>query len=64
MIAGDGTEVECEECCKSFALSYLRTNFDSNVCDDCYDREKHKLITKSNAKDKYLLKGKNPDVRL
>ncbi|GAB6019593.1 hypothetical protein CHUAL_001160 [Chamberlinius hualienensis] len=46
----------CTECDKTFHESYLKTTFDVSVCNDCRDNEeKHALITKSDAKTRYLL---------
>ena len=57
VVAGSSSEVECEECCRPFALSFLKTKFSVNICDGCHDRERHKLITRTTAKTRYLLKG-------
>ncbi|XP_039766786.1 DNA repair protein complementing XP-A cells isoform X2 [Ornithorhynchus anatinus] len=47
----------CEECGKEFMDSYLVNNFDLATCDNCRDADgKHKLITKTDAKQQYLLK--------
>ncbi|KFO19091.1 DNA repair protein complementing XP-A cells [Fukomys damarensis] len=47
----------CEECGKEFMDSYLMNHFDLATCDNCRDPdEKHKLITKTEAKQEYLLK--------
>lgn len=47
----------CEECKEEFDDSYLFQNFDHPVCDSCRDNEeKHQLITKTDAKNMYLLK--------
>ncbi|XP_040860520.1 DNA repair protein complementing XP-A cells [Ochotona curzoniae] len=49
--------VLCEECGKEFMDSYLMSHFDLATCDNCRDaEEKHKLITKTEAKQEYLLK--------
>uniref|UniRef100_A0A8C5YZG2 DNA repair protein complementing XP-A cells homolog n=1 Tax=Marmota marmota marmota TaxID=9994 RepID=A0A8C5YZG2_MARMA len=49
--------VICEECGKEFMDSYLMKHFDLATCDNCRDAdEKHKLITKTEAKQEYLLK--------
>ncbi|XKL66165.1 hypothetical protein PGB90_009585 [Kerria lacca] len=46
----------CLECQKNFAGSYLLEKFDHAVCDDCRDpKEKHALITKTEAKKNYIL---------
>nr|XP_003407892.1 LOW QUALITY PROTEIN: DNA repair protein complementing XP-A cells [Loxodonta africana] len=47
----------CEECGKEFMDSYLMNHFDLATCDNCRDADdKHKLITKTEAKQEYLLK--------
>lgn len=54
----------CEECNKKFQLSYLLTTFNYNVCDSCRDRDdKHSLITKTEAKETYLLRDHDLDLR-
>lgn len=49
----------CLECQEELADSYLFRNFDYEVCDKCKDPEKngkHELITKTDAKNEFLLK--------
>ncbi|KAF7993339.1 hypothetical protein HCN44_006399 [Aphidius gifuensis] len=54
----------CEECGKEFNESYLFETFDLPVCNACRDPdEKHSLITKTEAKDQYLLKDHDFDKR-
>lgn len=54
----------CEDCGVPFIDAYLMKNFDYSVCDKCYDREdKHSLITRTEAKDVYLLKDCDFDRR-
>ncbi|KPP69588.1 DNA repair protein complementing XP-A cells-like, partial [Scleropages formosus] len=54
----------CEECNKPFMDSYLSNNFDLSVCDSCRDSEtKHKLISRTEAKQMYLLKDCDLDLR-
>lgn len=54
----------CKECDKEFLTSYLSTNFNYNACDGCRDEEdKHSLITKTDAKNEYLLKDCDFDLR-
>ncbi|KAI8793330.1 DNA repair protein complementing XP-A cells-like [Biomphalaria glabrata] len=53
----------CEECNKEFLDSYLFSKFDHPVCDSCRDEEKHSLITKTDAKNNYLLKDEDFDKR-
>ena len=50
---------QCEECQEDLADSYLFRNFDLEVCDKCKQTEKdgkHELITKTDAKNEFLLK--------
>ncbi|XP_020294357.1 DNA repair protein complementing XP-A cells homolog [Pseudomyrmex gracilis] len=55
---------ECEECQQKFSDSYLLQTFDLSVCDKCRDKEgKHSLITKTEAKQEYLLKDCDLDKR-
>lgn len=63
VIAGDGSAVECDECSRPFSLSFLKTKFSCNICDGCHDRDVHKLITRTTAKSKYLLKDADLDRR-
>ncbi|XP_042308253.1 DNA repair protein complementing XP-A cells isoform X3 [Sceloporus undulatus] len=54
----------CEECDKEFMDSYLMNHFDLATCDNCRDVEdKHKLITRTEAKEEYLLKDCDLDKR-
>ncbi|KAG5863778.1 hypothetical protein JTB14_012923 [Gonioctena quinquepunctata] len=53
----------CEKCEKTFATSWLFDNFNYKCCDTCKDPEVHKLITKTEAKDIYLLKDCDLDKR-
>ncbi|CAA9994141.1 unnamed protein product [Nesidiocoris tenuis] len=56
--------IECTECSKEFLTSYLATHFGYKVCDSCRDeKDKHSLITKSDAKAEYLLKDCDFDLR-
>ena len=48
----------CEDCDKDFADSYLFRTFDHPVCDECKNMERdgpHELITKTDAKNQFLL---------
>lgn len=55
---------KCIECHEEFADSYLQKNFDYSCCDKCKDLdEKHELITKTNAREDYLLKECDFDRR-
>lgn len=73
-IVNDGEDLpikiaDCRECGDDFVGSYLFDNFDYSVCDNCHDREeKHELITKTDAKNEFLLKdcdfdGREPNLR-
>ncbi|XP_072373064.1 DNA repair protein complementing XP-A cells isoform X1 [Scyliorhinus torazame] len=54
----------CEECDKEFMDSFLSSHFDLPVCDNCRDNEeKHKLITRTDAKQEFLLKDCDLDKR-
>lgn len=54
----------CEECGKDFMDSFLSNHFDLAVCDGCRDaEEKHKLMTRTEAKKEYLLKDCDIDQR-
>ncbi|XP_043256999.1 DNA repair protein complementing XP-A cells homolog [Colletes gigas] len=54
----------CTECKSEFKDSYLLQTFDLIVCDNCRDsRGKHSLITKTEAKQEYLLKDCDFDKR-
>ncbi|XP_074934697.1 DNA repair protein complementing XP-A cells isoform X2 [Phalacrocorax aristotelis] len=54
----------CGDCGKEFMDSYLMQHFDWATCDNCRDAEdKHKLITRTEAKEQYLLKDCDLDKR-
>lgn len=54
----------CIECKEEFADSYLYKNFDYSACDKCKDLdEKHELITKTDARNEFLLKDCDFDKR-
>lgn len=54
----------CLECSKEFQDSFLFQGYDLPVCDKCKDMEdKHKLITRTDAKNEYLLKDVDFDKR-
>ncbi|XP_046433683.1 DNA repair protein complementing XP-A cells homolog isoform X2 [Neodiprion fabricii] len=54
----------CNECLGEFKDSYLFQTFDLLVCDKCRDNEdKHSLITRTEAKQEYLLKDCDLDKR-
>ncbi|KAJ8029694.1 DNA repair protein complementing XP-A cells-like [Holothuria leucospilota] len=59
-----GDLLRCLDCGNSFQDSSLYKQFDHSVCDDCRDNEdKHNLITKTEAKNEYLLKDADLDRR-
>ncbi|XP_054278818.1 DNA repair protein complementing XP-A cells homolog [Macrosteles quadrilineatus] len=54
----------CEECKEKFGDSFLLKSFDYPVCDGCRDNEeKHSLITRTDARNEYLLKDCDLDKR-
>ncbi|XP_021370779.1 DNA repair protein complementing XP-A cells-like isoform X2 [Mizuhopecten yessoensis] len=54
----------CDGCEKEFMDSFLHTNFDVSICDKCKESEDdNPLITKTDAKNKYLLKDADFDRR-
>ncbi|VDO06718.1 unnamed protein product [Rodentolepis nana] len=54
----------CDECSRAFDDSFLLSNFDCQVCDGCRDYKGiHSLITRTSAKDRYLLSDVDLDVR-
>ncbi|XP_037545672.1 DNA repair protein complementing XP-A cells [Nematolebias whitei] len=54
----------CEDCHKPFMDSFLSNSFAVSVCDKCRDIEdKHKLISKTEARWRYLLKNCDFDKR-
>lgn len=58
------TYEKCLECNASFIDSWLMTSFDYKVCDKCRDSdERHSLITRTEAKNEYLLKDCDFDRR-
>ena len=55
---------ECEECGKEFSDSFLLLKYDVPVCSRCKEsNEKHKLITRTDAKQHFLLKDCDLDSR-
>lgn len=46
---------ECRTCETPFATSFLFDTFDCKCCDNCKDLDIYKLITKTEAKSKFLL---------
>lgn len=58
------TYFKCLECEDEFADSYLQKNFEYNCCDKCKDLDgAHELITKTAARDEFLLKDCDFDRR-
>uniref|UniRef100_A0A6A7FYS2 DNA repair protein complementing XP-A cells homolog n=1 Tax=Hirondellea gigas TaxID=1518452 RepID=A0A6A7FYS2_9CRUS len=54
----------CLDCGNCFDSSYLLQKFDHHVCDDCRDNDaKHSLLTKTDARNEYLLKDVDLDLR-
>ncbi|KAK3595482.1 hypothetical protein CHS0354_003472 [Potamilus streckersoni] len=54
----------CEDCGKEFLESYFYDKFHYSVCDNCRQNEEtHPLITKTDARNKYLLKNADLDKR-
>ena len=54
----------CEDCGRQFIESYLAERFNAEICDRCRDnKEKHRLISRTNAKNTYLLKDHDFDKR-
>lgn len=59
-----GDRLHCCECQKEFLTSYIYKHFEVPVCDNCRDHEgKHALITKTEAKEQFLLKDCDLDRR-
>lgn len=54
----------CIECSQPFNNSFLHHTFDFSVCDHCRDNEdRHMLMTKTDAKNEYLLKDCDFELR-
>ncbi|XP_065833696.1 DNA repair protein complementing XP-A cells-like [Oscarella lobularis] len=56
----------CRECDKPFTESFLLSKFDELICDECRENDvddKHALITRTDAKQQYLLKDCDLDQR-
>ncbi|VDL60142.1 unnamed protein product [Hymenolepis diminuta] len=54
----------CDECSRTFDDSFLLNNFDCQVCDGCRDHQGiHSLITRTAAKDRYLISDVDLDIR-
>lgn len=54
---------ECIECKEEFCDSYLFKNFGFSCCDKCKNEENSMLITKTTARDEFLLKDCDFDRR-
>ncbi|KAK4311545.1 hypothetical protein Pmani_016961 [Petrolisthes manimaculis] len=60
----DDERPRCVECTRKFNNSFLFRHFDHPVCDDCKDNEeKHSLIPKTDARNEYLLKDVDLEMR-
>jgi len=59
----DGSTDKCIDCQKKFSDSKLQKDYGVNVCDGCRGNDTHKLITRTEAKDKYCLKNCDLDMR-
>lgn len=64
----EGTEVPlsyqtCDECQEEFADSFLYKSFAVSVCDKCKNEENAALITKTTAREEFLLKDCDFDKR-
>ncbi|ESP05656.1 hypothetical protein LOTGIDRAFT_103099 [Lottia gigantea] len=53
----------CESCEKEFLDSYIYTHFNIPACDTCREKDKYDLITKTDAKNRFLLKDADLDKR-
>ncbi|XP_065294948.1 DNA repair protein complementing XP-A cells [Dermacentor albipictus] len=54
----------CGDCGKQFLMSFLLEKFALEICDNCRDKEdKHKLVTRTDCKNEYLLKDCDLDLR-
>ncbi|XP_065351960.1 DNA repair protein complementing XP-A cells homolog [Cloeon dipterum] len=63
-IVDDSELPQCLECKEDFHDSFLLNTFDYSVCDKCKKQdEDHALITKTDAKNTYLLKDCDLDKR-
>ncbi|VDP39094.1 unnamed protein product [Schistosoma mattheei] len=63
-IPPDQEKPTCDLCHKLFEESFLRKTFEVDVCDKCRDPKNiHALITKSSAKERYLLNDVDLDIR-
>nr|XP_054754316.1 DNA repair protein complementing XP-A cells-like [Lytechinus pictus] len=59
-----GDPLRCDECGRGFQDSYLFKHFEHTVCDECRDNdEKHALITKTDARNEFLLKDADFEKR-
>lgn len=59
-----GHQPHCLHCGRPFPQSFLYDNFDYSICDECRDTEgEHALMTRTEAKNEYLLKDCDLDSR-
>jgi DNA-repair protein complementing XP-A cells len=59
-----GEETVCHECSRKFALSFLKTNFNVHICDECRrGKDKYKLVSKTEAKETFCLKDVDLEER-
>ncbi|CAG2163917.1 unnamed protein product [Oppiella nova] len=61
---GVSEAVKCEECGQEFHKSFLWSKFSVKTCDSCRDlKDRHSLVTRTEAKSEYLLKDCDLDKR-
>jgi len=53
----------CQDCGHEFGYSFFWEKFKAAICDGCRSHEKHPLITRTEAKNEYLLKDCDLDLR-
>lgn len=60
----DTRENECVDCEDGFSNSFLFSNFGEKICDNCKEMKgRHSLITRTEAKNEYLLSDVDLDKR-
>lgn len=60
----ESEDLFCDECGKLFLDSFLYDKFNATICEKCRDSEdKHRLITKTDAKTIYMLNDADIDKR-
>lgn len=63
-VLADTRENTCEECNDGFSNSFLFSNFGESICDQCKEMKgRHSLITRTEAKNEYLLSDVDLDKR-